>query len=150
MKKGNAKATPAGKKILKFLWISFFAIILLLVLLFTLIANGFIGYMPPISELKNPKNKYATEIYSSDMQLLGRYFTRTRNNESGIESVENRVSVNYNDISKNLINALIATEDARFESHSGIDARALGRAVILRGLLHKKSACISRHFWYNL
>lgn len=140
MKKGNAKATPAGKKILKFLWISFFAIILLLVLLFTLIANGFIGYMPPISELKNPKNKYATEIYSSDMQLLGRYFTRTRNNESGIESVENRVSVNYNDISKNLINALIATEDARFESHSGIDARALGRAVILRGLLHKKSA----------
>ncbi|MDR3704688.1 MAG: transglycosylase domain-containing protein [Paludibacteraceae bacterium] len=99
-------------------------------LLFTLISNGFIGYMPPIEELQNPRNKFATEIYSSDMQLLGRYF----------QSKENRVNVNYSEISPNAVNALVATEDARFKSHSGIDGLALTRSILLRGILHRKSA----------
>lgn len=126
-------ATKLGKaevnKFLRIFWIIFGSIILLGVLLFVLIANGFIGYMPPIEELQNPKNKFATEIISSDNQLIGRYFIK-----------ENRVSVSYNEISKNVTNALIATEDARYESHSGIDMIALSRSIILRGVLQIKSA----------
>ncbi len=116
----NSKTSPLLKRLLKIFWICFGAGILCIILLFVLIANGVIGYMPPIEELQNPKNKFATEIYSSDMQLLGRYF----------QSKENRVSVNYKDISPNVINALVATEDARFESHSGVDGEALLRAIV--------------------
>lgn len=85
--------------------------------------------MPPIEELENPKNKFASVIYSSDMEELGRYY----------QPKENRVYVSYNDLSPNLVNALIATEDVRFTSHSGIDAMALLRAIVKRGLLMQKS-----------
>ncbi len=117
-------------KFLLIFWGIFAFVILLGISMFYFIANGNIGYMPPIEELQNPKNKFATEIYTSDNQLLGRYF----------QSKENRVSVSYSDISPNVINALVATEDARFYNHSGVDATALGRAVILRGILQRKSA----------
>ena len=93
-----------------------------IVMVFWLITIGVLGYLPPLDELQNPKNKYATEILSSDMQLLGRYY---RN--------ENRVSVNYADISPNIINALIATEDVRFYDHTGVDLKSLMRAVIKLG-----------------
>lgn len=93
-----------------------------LVLIFWMITKGWLGYLPPLDELQNPKNKYATEIISSDMQLLGRYY---RN--------ENRVSVEYTDISENMINALIATEDIRFYDHTGVDLKSLFRAVIMLG-----------------
>lgn len=122
--------TPLIKKYLKIFWLVFGIGLLLIGLLFTAIANGWIGYMPEVVELQNPKNKFATEIYSSDMQLLGRYF----------QSKENRVSVRYNEISPNVINALIATEDARFESHSGIDGISLVRSIVLRGIFQRKSA----------
>lgn len=85
--------------------------------------------MPAIEELENPKNKFASVIYSSDMEELGRYY----------QPKENRVFVSYNELSPNLVNALIATEDARFTSHSGIDAMALLRAIVKRGLLMQKS-----------
>ena len=101
-----------------------------LALMFTLINIGWIGYLPPIDELQNPKNKFATEIYSSDLQLLGRFFY----------SKQNRVGVHYNEISKNVVNALIATEDARFYKHSGIDGRSVARAVVMTGILHRKNA----------
>jgi penicillin-binding protein 1A len=91
---------------------------------------GWIGYLPPLEELQNPKNKYATEIISSDQQLLGRYFY----------SRENRVGVHYDEISDNVLKALVATEDIRFYDHSGIDGRALTRAVILTGILRHKSS----------
>lgn len=122
--------SPEGKKFLKIFWGIIILGIISISLLFILIANGSIGYMPPIEELQNPKNKFATEIISSDNQLIGRFF----------QSKENRVSVSYNSISPFVINALIATEDARFESHSGIDMLALGRSIILRGILQQKSA----------
>ncbi|GAB1359406.1 transglycosylase domain-containing protein [Porphyromonadaceae bacterium] len=102
---------------------------MIVALLFSMIANGKIGYMPPIEELENPKNKFASVIYSSDMEELGRYY----------QSKENRVYVPYNELSPNLVNALIATEDVRFTSHSGIDAMALLRAIVKRGLLMQKS-----------
>lgn len=117
-------------KFVKWFWRLFGAGILLLVLMFTFISLGWVGYLPPIDELQNPINKYATEIYSSDMQLLGR-FSR---------SEENRVKVDYNQISPYMIKALIATEDIRFYEHSGVDGKALARAVILRGIFRRKSS----------
>jgi penicillin-binding protein 1A len=117
-------------KFSKWFWWIFTSGLLLLVLMFTFISLGWVGYLPPIDELQNPINKYATEIYSSDMQLLGR-FSR---------SEENRVKVDYNQISPHVINALIATEDIRFYEHSGIDGKALTRAVILRGIFRRKSS----------
>lgn len=117
-------------KFVKWFWRLFGAGMLLLVLMFTFISLGWVGYLPPIDELQNPINKYATEIYSSDMQLLGR-FSR---------SEENRVKVDYNQISPYMIKALIATEDIRFYEHSGVDGKALARAVILRGIFRRKSS----------
>ena len=105
------------KKIKKYFWRTFFTGIGALVLMFILISIGWLGYLPDIKELQNPINKSATEIYSSDMVLLGRYSY----------AKENRVPINYNDIDKDVINALIATEDVRFYKHSGIDGKALIR-----------------------
>ena len=124
-KKGDIRS-----KFLRWFWLTFGFGLLCFVLMFLFINIGWIGYLPPIDELQNPKNKYATEIYSSDLQLLGRYFFNK----------ENRVGVHYNQISSNVVNALVATEDVRFYDHSGIDGRALTRAVILTGILHHKSS----------
>ncbi len=97
---------------------------------FYAIDKGWIGYMPPIEDLQNPINRFATQIYSADGRLLGTWnFNR-----------ENRVMVDYTKISPSLVHALVATEDARFYDHSGIDFYALGRAVIKRGILGQKSA----------
>ena len=117
---GIIKNKNIENKIIKSLWLLFVAGIVSVVIVFILIANGKIGYMPPIEELENPKDKFASEIYSSDLKVLGSYH----------QSQGNRVYVDYQDISPNLINALIATEDERFYEHSGIDIRALVRAVV--------------------
>lgn len=111
-------------------WSLFGIGIISIAVIFFFIVIGWIGYLPPIDELQNPINKYATEIYSSDLQLLGR-FSKSR---------ENRVKVDYNQISDNVINALIATEDVRYLDHSGIDGRALLRAAVLRGIFQRKSS----------
>ena len=103
----------------KVFWKIFGIGLAVVVLLFFLISIGWIGYLPEIRELQNPINKSATEIYSSDAQLLGRYY----------KGRDNRVPINYNEIDKDIINALIATEDIRFYKHSGIDLRGLIRAV---------------------
>ncbi|MCQ2348242.1 MAG: transglycosylase domain-containing protein [Paludibacteraceae bacterium] len=87
-----------------------------------MIAKGWLGYLPPLEELQNPKNKYATEVFSSDMQSLGRYYRQ-----------ENRVGVQYADLSPDLVNALIATEDVRFYQHTGIDTKSLFRAILTMG-----------------
>ena len=117
-------------KFLRLFWLLFGIGLVCMIFMIVFINIGWIGYLPPIDELQNPKNKYATEIYSSDLQLLGRYFF----------SKQNRVGVHYNDISENVVNALIATEDVRFYKHSGIDGIALTRAVVLTGILHRKSS----------
>ena len=110
------------KKVLIWLWSIFALGLASIILIFWLITKGALGYLPPLDELQNPKNKFATEVISSDMQLLGRYYRQ-----------ENRVGVNYEDISPNMINALIATEDARYHSHTGIDFKSLLRAIIKMG-----------------
>lgn len=114
----------------RWFWMLFGFGFLSTVLIFVFIIMGWIGYLPPIDELQNPINKYATEIYSSDLQLLGR-FSRSK---------ENRVKVEYNEISEHVIHALVSTEDVRFYNHSGIDGIALSRSLVFRGILQRKSS----------
>ena len=118
------------KKFSRWFWGLFGVGILSIVLIFVFIWIGWIGYLPPIDELQNPINKYATEIYSSDLQVLGQ-FSKSKNN---------RVKTEYNQISENVINALVATEDVRFYDHSGIDGIALARAAVFRGIFQIKSS----------
>ena len=118
------------RKVVKILWIFIALISLVCVFIFFSIAKGWIGYMPPVEDLENPNYKFATEVFSEDGKVLGTYSY----------SKENRVFVGYNDLSPNIINALIATEDVRFAEHSGIDAYALTRAVVKRGILMQKNA----------
>ena len=77
--------------------------------------------LPSFEELENPQSKLATNIYANNGEVLGRYF------------IENRVPITYNQLSPNLVNALIATEDLRYYGHSGIDARGLARAIVFLG-----------------
>ena len=97
---------------------------------FYAISEGWIGYMPPIEDLQNPINRFATQVYSSDGKLMGTWSYNR----------ENRVLVDYKKLSPHLVHALVATEDARFYEHSGIDFYALGRAIIKRGIMGRKSA----------
>jgi penicillin-binding protein 1A len=118
-------------RIIRIFWVLFVLGLLAVVAVFTLITTGRIGYMPPIEELENPKNTIATEVYSADGTVLNTFYHR---------NTGNRVLIGYEDLSADLIHALIATEDARFVSHSGIDLKALFRAVIKRGILMNKQA----------
>ena len=110
------------KPFLAWFWGLFFGGLLVIWFVMWLITRGVLGYLPPLEELQNPKNTFASEIISSDMQSLGRYYR-----------YENRIGVQYTDLSPNLINALIATEDARFYQHTGVDFKSLFRAVLKLG-----------------
>ncbi len=109
------------KRSVKILWRLFLGGFGLLILLLLCANFGLFGKMPSVSELENPEADLASEIYSSDGILMGKYYA------------ENRSEVKYSEISPNVINALIATEDERFYDHSGIDAQALGRVVFTLG-----------------
>jgi len=109
-------------KFLLWFWGLFAAGVLALYLIFVGIVNGWVGYLPPLDELQNPKNTYASEIFTEDMVSMGRYYIK-----------ENRVGVQYADLSPYVIDALIATEDARFYDHTGVDFKALFRAVLKLG-----------------
>ena len=86
--------------------------------------------MPPIEDLQNPINRYATQVYSADGKILGTWnYNR-----------ENRVLIDYTQLPATLVQALVATEDVRFYEHSGIDFYALGRAIVKRGFMGQKSA----------
>jgi penicillin-binding protein 1A len=80
---------------------------------------GWLGPLPPFEDLENPKSSLASEVYSSDGALLGKYYYE-----------ENRSNSTYEELSPYLIDALIATEDIRFYEHSGIDTRGLLRVLI--------------------
>ena len=118
------------KKIVITLWAIFGFFVFAGIFFLVLVYNGVIGYMPPIEELKNPKDTFASTVYSADGKVLGRYFRNTGN----------RVYADYDQISQNVVDALTSTEDARFEEHSGIDMQALGRVAIKTLLLRDKSA----------
>jgi penicillin-binding protein 1A len=118
------------KWFVRFLWTLLILVVLGAATAFYAIDQGWIGYMPPIEDLQNPINRYATQVYSSDGKLLGTWnYNR-----------ENRVLVDYTKLSPALVQALVATEDVRFYEHSGIDFYALARAIIKRGIMGQKSA----------
>ncbi len=86
---------------------------------FYLASIGKFGEMPDFRQLENPKTNFASEIISSDNQILGKYYFN-----------DNRTPVNYDEINQETVDALIATEDERFYSHPGIDLKATLRAII--------------------
>ena len=106
--------TNFRKHIIRF-WLIYLSSIVLAALFFLFISLGWLGYMPSLEELENPRSNLASEIYSADQQLLGKFY------------IENRSNIHYSELSPYLINALIATEDIRFEKHSGVDFRAFFR-----------------------
>ena len=116
-KKKDESISPAQRK--KFILITWLIVFSPVILFFLLIISTLLfTKLPTITELQNPKNSLATVVYSSDGNVLGKYYK------------ENRVNVRFSDLDKDLVNALIATEDARFYSHSGVDFKALLRSVI--------------------
>lgn len=117
------------KKFFIVIWVGFFLTIFSICLAFVGVIKGWIGYMPDIEDLQNPISRYASQVFSEDGKLLG---TWSRN--------ENRVFSDYDQISPHVFNALIATEDERFFEHSGVDVKALIRAVVKRGIFQQTSA----------
>ncbi len=119
------------KKFVYFLWTLIVGGTLFCVVMFFLIWNGVVGSnMPDMESLQNPIDRYATQIYSADGVVLGTW-NRDR---------ENRIHVGFSDISRHMTQALVATEDARFYDHSGVDFIALLRAVVKRGIFGQQSA----------
>jgi len=123
------KNNERQKKFVRYFWISFCAVLIFIFLFFLMVARGWIGYMPPVEDMQNPIDKYASRIVSADMKNMGTY----------AHSKENRIYVEYKELSPAIIQALIATEDARFMEHSGIDAYALARVLIKTVLMSQKS-----------
>lgn len=112
-------------KFVKWLWFVVLGGLLAFLLFIVMIAMGWFGELPALEELENPKTFLASEIYSEDGVLLGKYFLQNRSNTA------------FDDLSPNLINALVATEDIRFYNHSGIDFRGAS-SIALYALIGKK------------
>jgi len=117
----NTSSKPSFKKYILGFWILFLSGVLGIAFIFLLASWGALGTMPTFEELENPETNLATEVISIDGETLGKYFK------------ENRTPINYEDLPDHLINALVSTEDERFYSHSGIDARGTLRAAIYLG-----------------
>ena len=121
-KKAQKKESQEFEKYIRWFWILFLSGILGIALLFLLASWGAFGEMPDHTILENPKTNLATEIISSDGKTLGKFYFN-----------DNRTPVGYDELPRHLVDALIATEDARFQDHSGIDARGTLRAVVKMG-----------------
>ena len=106
-----------SKKWVKRFWLFYVCCWIFVVLLFTFISFGWLGFMPSFEELENPRSNLASEVIGCDGVVLGKYY------------IENRTNIPYSKMSPNIINALIATEDVRFFDHSGVDLRAVFRAT---------------------
>jgi penicillin-binding protein 1A len=112
------KGKTQHRKYLIWFWILFAIPFVFVTFLFIMISMEKLGPMPSFTELENPRNNLAAEVYSEDGVLLGKYYFKN----------QNRTWTDYKAISPYVVQALIATEDIRFYRHSGIDVRALGRA----------------------
>jgi penicillin-binding protein 1A len=119
----NSLDDKTKQKFLKYFWGIVAIGVGVVALTFLLISVGIVGYVPPLEELENPKNKLATEIYSADGKVIGTFYS----------GKDNRMKTTYDELSPNLINALLATEDVRFYKHSGVDGKALLRAILSFG-----------------
>ena len=114
--------TQIYRRYTKIFWVLFSLGVLSLISVFLAAGLGLLGKMPEFRQLENPKTNLATQIYSSDNKVIGKFYFN-----------DNRTPLHYEEIPKNLINALIATEDERFYDHSGIDLRSTLRAVVYLG-----------------
>ena len=117
------------RKFVYILWSILVGLVLSVVLFVAAVERGWIGYMPDLERIQNPINKFASQALTADGKLLGTWSTS-----------ENRIFVATDSISPYLFKALVATEDERFYSHSGIDAKALGRAIVKRGIMGQQNA----------
>ena len=127
MQKNTKPSNPVwvGKTI-KYLWISFVGGVIFFILFVWMVSVNFLGLfgsLPDFKALENPESELASELYSADGFLLGTY------------ARENRSPVKYEELSPNLVQALVATEDVRFEEHSGIDMTAMMRVFVKSILL---------------
>ena len=127
-RKKNSLKKGLGRKLFLFFLKVGIALIMLALLLFLIVYAGFTGPVPSTDELQKIKNPVATEVYANNGELLGRYY------------VENRSNVRFDQISPNVINALVATEDSRFYHHRGIDEIALMRVFFKSVLLQDHSS----------
>lgn len=116
------KQTPSFFKFIKWFWILIVSGIALFALLFLSASWGLFGELPPYEYLENPQTNLASQIVSSDGELLGKFYLD-----------DNRTDITYDDLPENLVNTLIASEDIRFRDHSGIDARGTLRAAFFLG-----------------
>ncbi len=105
------------RKKVRIFWLVFVFPIFCLILLILLVALGAFGSLPGFEELENPRSNLASEIYSGDGKVIGKYYA------------ENRTNIRYRDLDSNMVHALVATEDARFYKHSGVDGRGLLRVL---------------------
>ena len=126
----DIKRAARTKKMIRALWTINFCGVALVMLIGVMIYHGYIGYMPPVEGLLNPEYRFASRLFTSDGVEMGRFY----------QSRNNRVYADYSEISPNVINALIATEDERFMQHSGIDIMALSRVLFKTILLRQKNA----------
>ena len=120
-KKIQFKKRDFRKYIIAF-WAIFVLGLSLTIGIFLFAATGFMGPMPPLEQLENPKTNLATQILSSDGIVLGKFYFN-----------DNRTPIDYNELPENIINALIATEDERYRDHAGIDWRGTLRAIFYLG-----------------
>ncbi len=109
------------RRSVKIFWRIFFGMVGLLIIIILMANFGLLGEMPSIAELQNPSAKQSTQVYAQDGTLMGKFY------------LEDRINVEYKDISQYVIKALVATEDERFYEHSGIDGRSLMRAFAFLG-----------------
>jgi penicillin-binding protein 1A len=122
MQKKTVKKTNGFGKYIKWFWLLFLAAIIFAALPFILASMGAFGDMPDYSYLENPKTDLATEIVSADNKTLGKFYFN-----------DNRTPVAYEDLSKHLVDNLVATEDERFYEHSGVDFRRTFTAILQLG-----------------
>jgi len=113
----KSKKSKGNERYITRFWIIYVVSLVLIALFFAGIANNLFGPMPSFEDLENPKTNLATEIYSSDKKLIGTYY------------VENRSNAEYSELPQHLVQALLATEDIRFEKHAGVDLKALFRVA---------------------
>ncbi len=122
---GSTNKTQTYRNIMRWMWYLAGAGLAAVTLVFVFLS---FTDLPSVQQLENPKSEEASQVFAANGEVLGRYYT------------ENRVPVNYNELSLNLINALIATEDERYYDHSGIDFSALGRIAVKTVLLGQRSS----------
>ena len=110
------------RKPILFIWGIFLIGVLCLFFLFGGAAFGLFGPMPDLRQLENPRTNLASQIFSSDGEILGKYYLK-----------DNRTPISFEQLPTNMVEALIATEDERFYEHSGIDWRGTLRAFVYMG-----------------